>query len=270
MKKLAVLIVDDEPLARSGLRKLVEKTAEWEVVADAANGMAALAALREHSPDLMLLDVQMPGMTGIQMLEQLPAGKIPAIIFCTAHDEYALKAFELHAVDYLLKPFSNRRFAEALARAHANLRPENTGQIARQLEELVGYFRHNSGAAAGGHPGVRPDRIVVKADGDLHFLNCADIIWIEGQGDYLKIHHTQQPLLVRETMTQLEQKLGSPRFVRVHKSAIVNLDHVRKLRGIHYGDHAVEMDNGSSVRIGRTYREKLGKNAWPGSGIAGP
>ncbi len=257
MKKLRVLIVEDEALARNGLRKMLDKVADMEVVAEAANGGEALAALKTKAPDLMLLDVQMPGMSGIQMLQQIPAGQAPLIIFCTAHDEYALKAFDLYAVDYLLKPFDNRRFAQALDRARVKFRTGDTAQISRQLDHLVAYIKQTRETPGNGHAGGFPDRIVVKADGDLHFINAADIIWIEGQGDYLKIHGGQKSIVVRDTLTQWEQKLDARKFMRVHKSAIVNIDHVRKLKPVHYGDHALEMDSNNSVRIGRAYREKL-------------
>ena len=256
MKKLRVLIVEDEALARTGLRKMLDKVADMEVVAEAANGPQALAAIKAKTPELMLLDVQMPGMSGIQLLAQIPADQMPLIIFCTAHDEYALKAFDLHAVDYLLKPFDNRRFAQALEHARVKHRTGDPAHIARQLDDLVAYIKNNREAPA---PAGFPDRIVVKADGDLHFLSPTDIVWIEGQGDYLKIHARQQSVVIRDTMTQWEQKLDAQRFLRVHKSAIVNLDHVRKLKPVHYGDHALEMDNTHSVRIGRVYRDRLRK-----------
>lgn len=260
MKKLRVLIVEDEALARSGLRKMLDKVPDMEVVAEAANGAQALAAIKAKAPDLMLLDVQMPGMSGIQLLQQIPSGQMPLIIFCTAHDEYALKAFDLHAVDYLLKPFDNRRFAQALEHARVKHRTGDPAQIARQLDDLVAYIKTARETPVNGGAGSAHDRIVVKADGDLHFISAADIVWIEGQGDYLKIHGRQQSVVVRDTMTQWEQKLDAQRFMRVHKSAIVNLDHVRKLKPVHYGDHALEMDNSHSVRIGRAYRDKLRTN----------
>ena len=259
MKKMRVMIVEDEPLARNGLRKLLGKSDDLEVVAEAANGAEALAALRAAAPDLVLLDIQMPGMSGLQFLEEIPARKMPLIIFCTAHDEYAIKAFELHAVDYLLKPFGNVRFAQALDRARATFRAGNSAQFVRKLEDLIGYLKGTQALpAASAQP--LAGRIAFKADGDVHFFDHADIIWIEGHGDYLKVHGRAHSVVVRETMIGVEAKLDSPRFMRVHKSAIANLDHVRKLKPVHYGDHALEMDNDHAVRIGRAYREKL--NEW--------
>ena len=255
MKKIRTMIVDDEPLARSGLRKMLENDETIDVVAEAANGRAALELLKQKKPELMFLDVQMPGLSGVQLLEQIPANLRPVIVFTTAFDEYAVKAFELHAVDYLLKPFSNRRFAAALERAKAAHRSRHTMQLDRQLEELTAYL-HRQARAPDAGAGL-PDRIVVKADGDLHFIDYADVIWIEGQGDYLKIHAGRNSVLFRETMAHMETRLPPGRFVRVHKSAIVNVDHVRRLKPIHYGDHALETSDGSSIRVGRVFRDKL-------------
>ncbi len=255
MKKIQVLIVDDEPLARSGLRKMLENDPTIEVVAEAANGREALDLLEQHKPDLMFLDVQMPGLSGVQILEQIPATLRPVIVFTTAFDEYAVKAFELHAVDYLLKPFNNRRFAAALERAKDSHRSRRTLQLDRQLDELTSYL-HRRTRTPDPNAGL-PDRIVVKADGDLHFIDYADVVWVEGQGDYLKIHAGRNSVMIRETMAHMETRLPPGRFVRVHKSAIVNVDHVRKLKPIHYGDHALETNDGSSIRVGRGFRDKL-------------
>ena len=257
MKKIRVLIVDDEPLARSGLHRMLAADEELDVVAEAPDGRAALAQVKGKHPDLMFLDVQMPGMSGIQLLEQLPAGQRPIVIFTTAFDEYAIKAFDLHAVDYLLKPFSNRRFTAALERAKALYRSRQPTQIDRQFEELMDYFRGRTARPAETPAPGLPDRLIVKADGDLHFIDYADVVWIEGQGDYLKIHAGKNSVLIRDTMSRMEARLDATRFVRVHKSAIVNVEQVRKLKPVHYGDHALETSDGSAIRVGRAYRGKL-------------
>lgn len=257
MKKIKVIIVDDEPLARSGLRLLLEKDVDLEIVAEAGNGRAALAAMAATPADLLFLDVQMPGLSGVQVLEQIPAGRRPIIIFTTAYDEYALKAFELHAVDYLLKPFSNRRFLEAVARAKAGFRSRDGAQLDRQIEELSGFFRRNAKASPTAALSALPERLVVKADGQLHFIDFRDVYWIEGQGDYLKIHTIKQSVMIRETMARMESRLTGTRLVRVHKSAIVNLAHVRKLKPLAYGDHSLELVENTAVRVGRAYRKEL-------------
>ncbi|MDI1320795.1 MAG: LytTR family DNA-binding domain-containing protein [bacterium] len=257
MNKIRVMIVDDEPLARSGLRRMLTKDEELAVVAEAPDGRAALAVFKDQRPDLIFLDVQMPGMSGIQFLEQLPAGPRPIVIFTTAFDEYAIKAFDLHAVDYLLKPFSNRRFSAAVDRAKARHRVRHPAQINRQFDELMDYFRQQDARVATPPPTGLPDRIVVKADGALHFIEHADVVWIEGQGDYLKIHAGKNSVLIRDTLAGLAARLDATRFVRVHKSAIVNVEHVRKLKAIHYGDHALETSDGSAIRVGRAYRDKV-------------
>ncbi len=258
MKKINVLVVDDEPLARSGLRKLLEKDADLAVLGEAANGRTALAMLAEKPVDVLFLDVQMPGMSGIQVLEQIPAGRRPVIVFTTAYDEYAVKAFELHAVDYLLKPFSNRRFTEAVERVKAHHHSRDGEQIDRRLEELKGFFQHKVATAPDkASASAMPERLVVKADGELHFIDHRDILWIEGQGDYLKIHLLKQAVMVRETMSRMEARLAGSRLTRVHKSAIVNLAHVRKLKPLSYGDHSLELMENTAVRVGRAYRDKL-------------
>jgi len=259
MHPIKTLIVDDEPLARSGVRELLARDPDFVVVAQAADGRSAQAVLLERQVDAMFLDVQMPGLTGIELLERIPPARRPIVIFVTAYDQHAIKAFELLAIDYLVKPFTNRRFSEATARIKALARSRTAATIDDQFERLIRHFRGSPRADSGEGDSGLPQRMVVKVDGDLHFLDHQRIIWVEGQGDYLKIHCENGSVLTRDTMAGLAQRLDPGRFMRVHKSATVNLAHVRKLKSVKYGDHELVMSNGSSIRIGRSYREKVAK-----------
>lgn len=253
MNPIKLLIVDDEPLARTGMQQLLQREADFSVVGLAENGRRALAMIEELAPDAVFLDVQMPDMSGIEMLELIPPSRRPIVIFVTAFDEFAIRAFDLNAVDYLVKPFTNARLARALERIRSLARSRGAAGIDDGLQQLV-QFLHTQRAPS---LEILPQRVVVKADRDLTFLEYDDIIWIEGQGDYVKFHAGKSSLLSRETMTHLEQRLDPAHFIRVHKSALVNLAKVRKLTPIAYGDHVLEMEGGTRVRVGRAFRDKI-------------
>ena len=258
MNPVKILIVDDEPLARTGLQKLLDRDPDFQVVAQADSARAGLEALQAHRPDAMFLDVQMPDMTGIELLEKVPPARRPVVIFVTAYDSFAIKAFELLAVDYLVKPFTNRRFAEATARIKSHVRSRASASVDEQLQRLLDHFRTN-GAAPAPEAGSLPPRIVIKADGELLFLDYDRIVWIEGQGDYLKFHCDHGSVLTRETMSAMERRLDPARFMRIHKSAIVNLARVRRIKSVLYGDHDLVLSDGTTVRIGRSFRERIAK-----------
>lgn len=253
-----VLIVDDEPLARSAIRRLLQRESDMLVVGEAADGRSALDALRELSPDIVFLDVQMPEMTGIEVLEQLRQypGQL-AVIFTTAYDEYAIKAFELHAIDYLMKPYRDSRFHGALERARQRLSHRTVATLMGDIERVMETLRRPAAAAAAPGRPVASERLVVKINGDFNFIGLDEIRWIEGHGDYLKLHCKSGAPLIRDTFKELQQRLDPARFVRVHKSAMVNSDYVRKMRPAKSGDYEVELVDGTKLRVSRIYKSAL-------------
>ncbi len=216
VEKLKVVIVDDEPLARKTLRTLARRDPELRVVAQCRNGIEALEAVREHKPDLMFLDVQMPEISGFDVLELL-GEDAPAIVFVTAYDQYAIRAFEVHALDYLLKPFTDERFEKALTRAKNLLRKGDLEGARSNMAQLSASHR----AAA--------QRFMVRSAGRVVFLKADEIDWIEAADYYARLHVGSSSYLLRESMNDLEATLDPNQFVRIHRSAIVNLDRVREM-----------------------------------------
>ncbi len=258
MKKISVLIVDDEPLAREGVEALLAPDPEVQVVGTAGDGQSALTAIRHLRPDLVFLDVQMPKRSGFEVLAELKASERPRVIFVTAYDEYALRAFEFYAVDYLLKPLQEGRFAAALARAKSELHRSESEDIGRRLNQLLAHLRGLENERVPPPPAAEaPDRLVVKAGSDHHFIRLADILWIESQGDFVKIHATGPARLMRETLQSLQRRLDEARFLRIHRSFVVNVDHVRQVTPALYGDYSVLMSDGSKLRLSRNYRKAL-------------
>lgn len=260
MKKIRTLIVDDEPLAREGLATLLEHDPEIEIVGTCADGQTALEAIRSRSPDLVFLDIQMPKRDGFGVLAELKPAERPVVIFATAYDQHAIRAFEVNAMDYLLKPFSDARFAAALARAKEEIRKARNSNLSQQVEQLLNHVRELEPAPAAPPAAASPDyvdRIVLKADGALHFIKTRDVIWIEAQGDFVKVQTQGKTQLVRETLQSMERKLDAAKFLRTHRSFLVNLEHVRKVEVALYGDYVVFMSDGSKLRLSRNYRSKL-------------
>jgi two-component system LytT family response regulator len=258
MNRIKTLIIDDERPARRALRGLLEKDAAIEVVGEAADGERGLEAIRTLRPALVFLDVQMPMMTGLELLEQLRPEGWPEIIFVTAYDQYALQAFDRHAVDYLLKPFSNARFGVALERAKERVRRGSLEATEQLLQSLLAQLQQKPAPAS---PAADYARIVVKADGQLHFLNQRDIRWIEAQGDFVKIHLKDRNLrpLVRMTMARIMESLDPALFVRIHKSTIVNLGCVRRIVPVMASSRGMELDDGTQHVISRGYQDVLEK-----------
>jgi two-component system LytT family response regulator len=248
---IRVLIVDDERPARDGLRLRLERAEGFEVVGEAANGRAAIAAVQKLEPDLVLLDIRMPDMNGFEVLRRIPPVKRPKVIFVTAFDRHALEAFEVHALDYLLKPIVARRFDAALAHA----RSAHVQRLAsRTLEELAAALRGNP---VEGRAAVALDRLVVR-DGARHrIVPVASIRWIESCGNYVTLHTGGRELLHRVTLTQLEGDLPPRAFARVHRGAIVNVAEIAEIRRSSHGDGEVVLNDGAVLRMSRRYRDAL-------------
>ncbi len=236
MKPIRAIIVDDEPLARENLMLRLRDLAECEVVAECGGGRDALQAIDEHQPDLLFLDIQMPGLDGFEVVDRIPVEKMPVIVFVTAYDQYALEAFKVHALDYLLKPFSAKRFETAWAHA------------SDQVQRLRQDGKHN-------HPYT--GRLVVKTGGRISFLKTSDIDWIEANGDYARIHCGQRSYLLRRSLSDLAVRLGGNGFLRISRSVIVNLDRVCELEPLKRGEYRVELNCGTSLKLTRSYHSQL-------------
>lgn len=250
-----VMVVDDEPAARRGVKLLLNGEPDIAVIAEAGDGDSAVKLIKKHKPDILFLDVQMPGQDGFEVLKKLQAGERPVVIFVTTFNEHALKAFEVHAVDYLLKPFDDERFKAALGRAREAVRSRATLALNAKVDQLIAQFE--GGAATDPDAGGFNDRIMVKCSGEIFFLKPTEIDWIEAEGDYMKFHVGGKSHLMRETMARLEARLDPKRFVRIHRSTIVNLDCVRKLSPSFVGEYAVVLTDGTKLELSRGYQDRL-------------
>lgn len=249
-----VLIVDDEPIARRGIRILLEEEPDVEVVGECGDGRTAVEAIRRERPDLVFLDVQMPDLDGFQVLKMVGPDHLPFVIFVTAYDRYALQAFEVHALDYLLKPYDDERFQAALERARQHLR-RHAGGYAERIQALVQAIEALRPA-----PGERTaylDRLAVKSGGRVQFFKVDEVDWIEASGDYMCLHVGKKPHYVREKMGTLEEKLDPRRFVRIHRSTIVNIDRIRELRGHDNGGYVVHLHDGTELKLSRSYQAQV-------------
>jgi len=242
--KLRTLIVDDELLSRKKIRAFLQEHTEFQVVGECADGEQAVAAINALKPDLLFLDVQIPGRNGFEVLDTLTQMTPPAVIFVTAFDKYAVRAFEVRALDYLLKPFNKARFAEALNRFHERRTRLNGMDRKQELQEIQRESREN-------------ERILVKSGSRIIFLRKSLIEWVEAQGDYVKLHIGKESHMLRETMAAASERLDPNRFVRIHRSRIVNLDYVREIQPLWGGDYSVLMRDGTELTMSRTYRASL-------------
>ena len=250
MTKIRALIVDDEPLARERLRALLRDEPSVEIIGDCGSGTDAIATLQRTPLDLVFLDMQMPGCDGLQVLAGLPVENRPAVIFVTAHERFALDAFEVQAIDYLLKPFDRERFQTALHRAEEHLRARRAGQLGEKLESLL---------AEASPPGRKSERLTVKADGRLVFLKSDEIVWVEAADNYVVMHLVSGRLMLRETMAAIEARLGTASFARVNRSALVHLDQIKELQPTLHGDYTVLLRNGTKLPLSRNLRGQLDK-----------
>jgi two-component system LytT family response regulator len=246
--KVRTVIADDELLARERLRQLLSDQPEIELVGECTDGREAVAAIQEKSPDLIFLDIQMPELDGFAVLDAIKLEAMPVIVFVTAHDKFALRAFEVHAVDYLLKPFDRERFQSALRRALEQVKHrEDPARSQAQAALLAGMPS----------PARPSERLAVKSDGRITILTTADIVWVEAAHNYVEIHEDKRSHLLRETMGGIEQKLPPEKFVRISRSVIVNVDRVKELQPTFHGEYKVTLHNGKSLTLSRRYRSKL-------------
>lgn len=248
--KFRALIVDDEAPARTRIRQLLKNESDFEIVADCSNGRQAVDVIGREKPDLIFLDVQMPGLTGVEVCEALAAANfaLPLVIFVTAYDEYALKAFEVHALDYLLKPFDRERFQKAICRARDQLLRSREGETDARLSALLADLR--AGAK-------RTDRLVFKENGKVIFLRAENVDWVEADGNYVRIHAGTESHYVRETLAGMEAQLPPSGFMRISRSLLVNLDRIKELQPLFYGDYVVVLSDGSRLNMSRNYRDRL-------------
>lgn len=245
-ERIRTIIVDDEPLARERIRDLLAGEADIEVVAECEDGASAVTALRRHAPDLVFLDVQMPERDGFAVLaaENLPEHL--CVVFVTAYDEYALRAFEAHAAAYLLKPFDRDRFRQALQRARAIIHGQRGEDTRAQLASVFGELQRH-----------RTDRILVKDKGRVLFLSTDDIDWVESAGNYVHVHAGRDHHLLRQTMTEMERRLDPARFVRIHRTALVNIDRIKELQPLFHGEYTVLLRDGTRLTLSRRYKDRL-------------
>jgi len=255
---IRTLIVDDEVLARENVEALLRSDPEIQIVAQCGTGAQAVEAIKQHQPDLLFLDVQMPGMTGFDVLGKVPAKLLPHVVFVTAYDHFALRAFEVQAVDYVLKPFNRARFAEALTRAKAAVRDHDRQGLARRLDEVMAAMqRLRADAEAAPKPREGDGRLFIRCDGEIHVMAPEDILWIESDGDYVRLHSTDKPRFVRMSLHRMLEKLDPAHFVRIHRSTIVNLRHMKKASPALYGEYTVELTNGTKLKVSRTFVHDL-------------
>ncbi len=279
--RVRVLIVDDEALARQRVRRLLQNEADVEVVGEAETGREAVAMIRELQPDLVCLDVQMPGLDGFGVLEELDGGPVPMVLFITAYDEHAQRAFDVHAVDYVLKPVDADRFRAAFDKARkqrANaVAAERLGELLETVRRLADGSAASAGAAdlaaglaagaAAGSAAAVPgagngryaSRILVKQDGRMFFVKTTEIDWIEADRNYVRLHVGKTAHTIRERISHLEETLDPRLFARIHRSTIVNLNRVREMQQWFSGDYVVILEDGTRLRLSRHYRDRVEK-----------
>ena len=259
---IRAIVADDEPLARDRIRRLLDEEPDVEVVAECADGDAAVAAIREQRPDLAFLDVQMPGRDGLQVLEAVRESHLPYVVFATAYDEYAIRAFELHALDYLMKPFNPRRFRAAVARARDEISKGRAShderllalveQLSAAQDELARRIGSSAGPAASGG---WLERLTVRNRGRIYFVRTADIDWLASSGNYVELHVGAAVHLVRDSLSGLAARLDPARFVRIHRTTIVNVDRIREIQPWFSGDYVVLLHGGAKLNMSRNYRQ---------------
>jgi two-component system, LytTR family, response regulator len=263
--KISTLIVDDEVLSRRGVEIRLRNETDFEILAQCANGREALAAVQQYKPDVMFLDIQMPGMSGFDVLARLPQESLPVVVFVTAYDQYAVQAFEAHAIDYLLKPIDDARFAAALTRVREHVRAKNAASQRDRLMQIIAeitgcgelaldeLLTHGRKAIEGQRPEVLP----IRQGRETVRVPVGSIQWVDAAGDYMCIHAGGSTHILRGTMKELEELLDPKLFQRVHRSTIVNLRLVKSLRAHMNGEYFLTLEGGHELKLSRTYRDKV-------------
>jgi two-component system LytT family response regulator len=241
-------IVDDEPLARRRIRNLLMEAADVEIVAECANGKDAIDLLEESPPDLLFLDIQMPEIDGFDVLQAIGVGRVPVVIFVTAYDQFALRAFEAHALDYLLKPFDDERFGSALQRARERIRQQQGSDLERRLQALLANVRGDRGYLR---------RLVVPSGHRSIFVRTEDVDWIEAERNYIRLHAGGRAYLLRENLSHIAAALDPAAFCRIHRSTIVNIDRIQAVESLFHGEYLVLLQDGTKLTSGRNYRRSL-------------
>ncbi|MEM6797630.1 MAG: LytTR family DNA-binding domain-containing protein, partial [Acidobacteriota bacterium] len=231
------------------VRGFLEGESDIEIVAECRDGKQALETIESEKPDLIFLDVQMPEMDGFEVLANIEPDLFPTVIFTTAYDQYALKAFDVHAVDYLRKPFDRERFREALGRARSEVERRQLGDVKEHLQALLEHVAEQRPK--------HPERLVIKSSGRVVFLKVDDIDWVDAAGNYVKLHAGAENHLLRETMSRLEDRLDPSKFIRIHRSTIVNIERIKELQQQFHGDYLVVLKGGQRLTLSRSYREKI-------------
>jgi two-component system LytT family response regulator len=248
MTLIRAVVADDQPMARERLAALLAEQPDVQLIAQCASGAEAVAAIEQHRPDLVFLDMQMPELDGLAVVEAVGADRMPPVIFVTAYEQFAVRAFDVHALDYLLKPFARARFEQALDRARRQLAQRRTGDMAARLLALAQDLR-----------AVRPaaERIVVRSGARVLFLTVDQVDWIEAEGNYARLHVGASSYLIREAMHSVEKRFGADSFVRIHRSRIVNLARVQELRLLPSGEYEVQLLDGTRLGVSRLHRDGL-------------
>ncbi|HLL13480.1 MAG TPA: LytTR family DNA-binding domain-containing protein [Pyrinomonadaceae bacterium] len=246
---IRTLIVDDEPLARERIKRFLASERDLELVGECAEGREAVAAIRTLKPDLVFLDIQIPELDGFGILKAVGVAEMPAVIFVTAYDRYALQAFDVSALDYLLKPYNRERFRKAVERARAQLSNGAKGELNKRLLSLLENFKTEQPRHL--------ERLMIKSAGRVFFLRAEELDWIEAEGNYLRVHVGRESHLLRETMNRLASKLDPDKFLRIHRSTLVNIERIKELQPLFSGDYVVILRDGKQLTLSRSYRDKM-------------
>ena len=247
-ERVRVMVIDDETLGRRKISRMLKDDPEIEVAGEFAGGPEAVSMIRSSEPDLLFLDINIPEMDGFRLLDEIDTTKKPYVIFVTAYDQYAVKAFQVHAVDYLLKAFDGERFHEALRRAKERIRESLKPELSNTLRSLLNTVQGKNDSI---------DRFMIKSNGSISFLRAEEIDWIEAQGAYVCLYSHGKKHLLREKIGDIDSKVSLNQFVRIHRSTIVNVDRIKEMQPLFYGEYAVILNDGTRLTMSRSYREKV-------------